>query len=198
MTPATEHDDPADAQRGAPPTKAPRSLGRRLLAQWPYALFAAAVALWMVWGQGGGSGPPEGEPAPALQVPWTAGEAPFDLSAQRGHVVVLAFWATWCPACRAEGPILSRVERRLAGSGDQVVGVSIDNHPLPAVANAARGYGMTYPIALASRADAARFGVELLPTLVVVAPDGRVSASFAGTVSEDRLMEAVAQARRGG
>lgn len=176
----------------------PESRGRRIRSAMPWVLVAAAAVLWVFWSRAGHSGPPEGEPAPELRVPWTQGDAPFDLEAQRGSVVVLAFWATWCPACRSEGPVLSRVQRRLEGSGDSVVGVSIDNHPLPAVASAARGLGMTYPIALATRSDAARFGVELLPTIVVVAPDGRVSASLAGTVGEDRLMQAVERARQEG
>lgn len=161
---------------------------------WPWLLLGLAIALWTFWG-GGSSGLPAGEPAPPLRVPWTSGESAFDLGAQRGHVTVLAFWATWCPACRSEGPVLSRVQRRIEGHGDTVVGVSIDDAPLGAVARAARGFGMTYPIALATRADTDRFLVELLPTVVVVGPDGRVAASFAGTVGESRLMEAIEEAR---
>jgi thioredoxin-like negative regulator of GroEL len=57
---------------------------------------------------------------------------------------------------------------------------------------------MTYPIALATQADSARFRIELLPTVIVVGPDGRVHETFAGTVSEERLIEAVEDARQGG
>ncbi len=171
-------------------TSAPR---RGVRSIWPWLLLGLAVALWAFWGAGG-SGLPEGEVAPSLSVPWTGGER-FDLSERRGHVTVLAFWATWFPACRSEGPVLARVQRRIEARGDTVVGVSIDDAPLSAVAQAARRFGMTYPIALATRADIAPFRVELLPTIVVVDPDGRVAASFAGTVSEHRLVAAIESAR---
>lgn len=166
---------------------------RRARSIWPWLLLGLAIALWAFW-DGGGSGLPAGEPAPPLSVPWTHGER-FELDDHRGHVTVLAFWATWCPACRSEGPVLSRVQRRIEPRGDVVVGVSIDRAPLEAVARAARGLGMTYPIALATRADIDPFRVELLPTIVVVAPDGRVAASFAGAVGEERLIEAIEAAR---
>jgi thiol-disulfide isomerase/thioredoxin len=197
MSASTEHEDRVEAPAHTPHEGKP-SWGRRLRSTWPYALFALAAGLWLFWGQGNHSGPVEGEPAPELVVPWTSGEAPFDLAAQRGKVVVLAFWATWCPACRQEGPILSQVQQRIASHGDTVVGVSVDRHPLPAIEGAARRFGMTYPIALATQADSARFRIELLPTVIVVGPDGRVHETFAGTVSEERLIEAVEDARQGG
>jgi thiol-disulfide isomerase/thioredoxin len=161
---------------------------------WPWLLVLGAAALWMFGGRSG-SGPERGEPAPALSVPWTSSEEPFDLAAQRGQVTVLAFWATWCPACRAEGPTLARLHDRIAPQGDSVVGVSIDDAPLEAIARSARQLGMTYPIAKGTRADTSRFSVELLPTIVVVAPDGRVAETFAGPVGESRLLEAVESAR---
>ncbi len=161
---------------------------------WPWGLFAAAIALWFFWA-GPRSGLPAGDQAPELRVPWTAGDAPFDLGAERGHVTVLAFWATWCPACRAEGPALSRVAQHVEETGDRVVGVSVDDGTLDDVARAARSLGMTYPIALADRADVDRFAVELLPTVIIVGPDGHIVRSFAGAVGEQRLIEAVEEAR---
>ena len=174
------------------PRRGLRSLLRKRA--WPWLLLVASIGLWFSWG-GGGSGPKAGELAPDLRAPWTEGEEPFDLAARRGHVTVVAFWATWCPACRAEGPTLARLHARIAPHGDAVVGVSLDEAPLGSIASAARGFGMTYPIAKGTRADTARFEVELLPTIVVVGPDGRVSESFAGTVGESRLVEAVEAAR---
>lgn len=173
-------------------SNAPRSVLRRA---WPWLLVPLAIGLWVL-SDGSRSGLPAGELAPELELPWTASEAPFDLAAQRGHVTVLAFWATWCPACRQEGPVLSEVQARIAPHGDSVVGVSIDEAPLESIADAARRLGMTYPIAKGTREDTARFAVELLPTILVIGPDGRVTETFAGTVGEGRLVEAVEAARR--
>lgn len=162
--------------------------------RWPWLLLAVAVILWAFWSHGG-SGLPDGAEAPDLRVPWTGAEEPFDLAAERGHVTVLAFWATWCPACRAEGPSLTRVEERIRARGDRLVGVSVDDATLDAVAGAARGLGMRYPIALATRADVDRFAVEVLPTIVIVGPDGRIARTFAGSVGEQALLEAIDAAR---
>ncbi|MEZ4335112.1 MAG: TlpA disulfide reductase family protein [Sandaracinaceae bacterium] len=170
----------------------PAPLSARLRVAWPWFLLAGALTLWVFVGHGG-ERLPEGDPAPALHLPSSEGE--LDLAAEQGRVVVLAFWATWCSACRAEGPVLSRVHERLAAQGDGVVGVSVDTIPLERVVSAARGFGMTYPIALGTRADAERFSVSLLPTIYVIAPDGRIAESFTGGASESTILEAVARAR---
>lgn len=172
----------------------PSTWRRSLRAAWPWLLVAGAIGLW-TFGGSGGPAIDEGAPAPPLTAPWTA-EGQFDLGAREGQVTVLAFWATWCGACRHEGPTLSRVHERLAPHGDAVVGVSVDELPLEAVHARARRYGMDYPIALATRADGERFRVALLPTIYVVGPDGRIAASFTGAVGERRIMEAVERARR--
>src|SRR5262245_35219116 len=62
----------------------------------------------------------------------------FSLAAERGHVVVLNFWATWCGPCRREAPILSRLHR----DGVRVVGLAVDALPLATVASKGRAIGM--------------------------------------------------------
>jgi thiol-disulfide isomerase/thioredoxin len=53
---------------------------------------------------------------------------------ERGHVVLVNFWATWCPPCREEFPDLSRLQRKYAGRGLRVIGVSTDiGSQMPAV-----------------------------------------------------------------
>ena len=166
---------------------------------FPWLLLASVLALW-TWSGGGAhrAGLADGERAPELTVPWSEGADPFNLAHQEGRVVALAFWATWCPTCREEGPTLSRVYERLRGQGltDTVVGVSIDGAPLEAIARAARGMGMTYPIARATRHDLERFRVDLLPTLYVVRADGIISSSFVGLASERDILSAMEDARR--
>lgn len=164
-----------------------------MLRSWPFLLLGGAILLWLLTPSSGG-GLPDGTLAPALELPVEPGGT-LDLSGGRGHVTVLAFWATWCPACRQEGPALSRVHARIAPRGDRVVGVSLDDAPLGSVASAARRLGLTYPIALATRADAARWRVDLLPTVYVLATDGTISSSFTGVASERQILDAVERAR---
>jgi cytochrome c biogenesis protein CcmG, thiol:disulfide interchange protein DsbE len=67
----------------------------------------------------------KGSEAPGLRLPALAG-GEMDLASQRGKVVVLNFWATWCPPCVAEMPSLERLHRALGPEGLAVVTVSTD------------------------------------------------------------------------
>ena len=67
----------------------------------------------------------QGTVAPAFSLPSLAG-SPVALQSFRGKLVVVNFWATWCPPCVAEMPSLERLHRTLGGEGLQVLGVSID------------------------------------------------------------------------
>jgi cytochrome c biogenesis protein CcmG/thiol:disulfide interchange protein DsbE len=66
-----------------------------------------------------------GSEAPGFRLPSLAG-GEVDLASQRGKVVVLNFWATWCPPCVAEMPSLERLHRALSPEGLSVVTVSTD------------------------------------------------------------------------
>jgi cytochrome c biogenesis protein CcmG/thiol:disulfide interchange protein DsbE len=135
-----------------------------------------------------------GAEAPALTAERADG-GHFELSEHRGEVVVVNFWATWCPPCREEAPVLARVHERIAEEGGLVIGLSADEAPLGEVAKVARKLGMTYPIAYADPTLRRTYRVQVLPTTYVVAPDGTVARSFVGAVSESELTTAVEQAR---
>jgi peroxiredoxin len=66
-----------------------------------------------------------GSEAPGLVLPGLDGKS-YDLASERGRLVVLNFWATWCPPCVAEMPALEKVQRALAAEGLSVVAVSTD------------------------------------------------------------------------
>jgi cytochrome c biogenesis protein CcmG/thiol:disulfide interchange protein DsbE len=104
---------------------------------------------------------------------------------------VLNFWATWCPACRAEAPQLAQAGHSLSERGVSLIGLSVDRMPLAQVTDAARGLGMDFPIGMADQALARSFSVDSLPTTVIVGKDGRVIRTFVGGIDAAQLERAV-------
>lgn len=154
----------------------------------------AGLLLYLIAGQiASRGGPPTGQMAPGLIVSLDSGES-FELASHRGEVVVLNFWATWCPACRAEAPQLARASRDFASRGVSLVGLSVDRMPLPAVTRVARRLGMDFPIGMADQALARSFSVNALPTTIVIGRSGRVVETFVGGVGASQLRRAVDQA----
>src|SRR4051794_8349178 len=69
--------------------------------------------------------PVPGEQAPALSLRTLDGRA-YTLGSERGRVVLVNFWATWCEPCRLEMPSIQRLRERLAGKPFTVVAVNVD------------------------------------------------------------------------
>ena len=110
----------------------------------------------------------------------------------QGHPVLLDFWATWCGPCKMEAPLLSRVAARYRDRGLIVIGVNTSDQPGLAGAFAARE-ALAYPIVFDDQSVAnERYGVDVLPTLVLVGKDGKVRAVRAGLVDESALDAMVA------
>lgn len=121
-----------------------------------------------------------GKPAPDVQLPTLAGDS-VRLSDQRGKVVVLDFWATWCPPCVLSMPHLQELasDASLIERG-MVVWAINSQEPLPAVRKFVDERGLTMPIPLDSGSASAAMGVLGLPTTVVVGRDGNVEHLILG------------------
>ena len=172
-------------------------------ARW-HAVGAAALAITLLAAVtsdlfGVSSSPLVGEPAPgfARDVVGGAGAAEqdrIDLEGLRGHVVVLDFWASWCPPCRASVPALESFAT--AHPEITVVGVNVEPDRSAAfVRNAHAQLGARYPtIHDADGTLGQVYRVASLPTLLVVGPDGTILDSHIGVVDREWL-EAHAAAR---
>ncbi|MEO1766636.1 TlpA family protein disulfide reductase [Thiobacter aerophilum] len=114
---------------------------------------------------------------------------PQALGRWHGQVVVLNFWATWCPPCRAEMPEFVRVQQRYGARGFSFVGIALDE---PAAVQAfARELGINYPL-LIGGAQGATLARSLgsrgaLPFSVILDRQGRIVATRLGTLSESEL-----------
>jgi cytochrome c biogenesis protein CcmG/thiol:disulfide interchange protein DsbE len=127
-----------------------------------------------------------GQPAPALVVPELGGQT-FNLTAERGSVVIINFWATWCPPCRDEMPALDAFYRRYHDEGLVMLGLSADRpHDRSDVAKAMESF--SYPAAMMRDAKTNGFGSPAtVPTTLVVDRDGILRVRM--TADEDKVTE---------
>jgi thiol-disulfide isomerase/thioredoxin len=114
---------------------------------------------------------PAGTPLPPVQGRDLQGR-PWRLADLRGRPVLLNFWATWCPPCRAEMPTLQQLAQ-LYGPGELSVIAMNCKQSTTAAANFARATNLTLPIVFdADGANARALGVSVFPTTFGIAADG--------------------------
>jgi thiol-disulfide isomerase/thioredoxin len=118
--------------------------------------------------------------APVLVLKDLRGRA-LRLSDYKGKVVVLNFWATWCPPCRAEMPDLIRMQREYRSQGLQVVGITYPPEEIAEVRQFVRKLGVNYPIALGTIETKSLFDeTETLPLTIVIDREGKVRERIEG------------------
>ena len=96
------------------------------------------------------------------------------LAEQRGQVVLVNFWASWCGPCKQEMPHLNRLFDKYRGAGFVMLGVNIDDDP--ATANkAVAGWGVKFPVLLDSQKAVSKLYVlGSMPATVLIDRDGKV------------------------
>jgi thiol-disulfide isomerase/thioredoxin len=147
------------------------------------------------------SAPPAASPAPSTPAPdtqspsvpsapaWTLKDLDgktVSLADFKGKVVVLDFWATWCPPCRAEIPHFIELQNELKDKGVTIVGVSLDSTGPADVAQFAKTNGMNYPIVMGDEKTATAYGADQgIPTTVVIDAKGNIVATHLGLTDKD-------------
>ncbi len=163
-------------------------------ARWLYLFLFAALLGWLV------SRP--GKPA-FVRLPSGGGSAPAwsmkDVdgrtvtSAQfAGKVVVLNFWATWCPPCLRELPELKAFQRTHDTNQVTIIGAATDVEGAAKVKPFAERNGLNYPVVIATPEIQESFFASSLPSTWVIGRDGRVAARYLGALTREELERAVA------
>ncbi len=113
-------------------------------------------------------------PAPSWKLQDLDGK-PVTLDQFKGKVVVLDFWATWCPPCRAEIPGYTDLMRKYEKEGLVIVGASVDQGGPDVVKPFAQKMGINYPLVMADEATATAYGAtEAIPTTIIIDRAGQI------------------------
>lgn len=134
--------------------------------QWLLGLLLATGALVA------GAAPPTGT-APDFTLRTLDGRN-LRLQEQRGRVVLVNFWATWCGPCRVEMPHLNRLHDKYRAAGLVLLGVNVDEDPRAAAGVAAK-LGVQFPVLLdTDKAVSRLYDLNSMPSTVLIDRDGRV------------------------
>ncbi|MBN1336670.1 MAG: TlpA family protein disulfide reductase [Deltaproteobacteria bacterium] len=163
---------------------------KRFLRAYGVVLALAVGGLWL-WVHSRAARPDLPEIAPPLVLFTPSGER-WSLSELSGRPVVINFWASWCDPCRVEVPQFAAFSA--ARPDVPVLGVALRSGSPDQVAEAARRFGISYPVLVSDEATDRAWDVSTLPTTVVVAPDGRVASVHVGTMDQPAIERAVAAA----
>jgi len=131
----------------------------------------AAVGLWLsrlncLAGQTGS--PDSMKSAPGWQLQDLSGKTVRSADF-KGKVVILDFWATWCPPCRAEIPGFIELQKKYQAQGLAIVGVSVDQASTDSIRSFVQKQGLNYPVVQSDeKIEAAYGGIEGLPTTFII------------------------------
>jgi thiol-disulfide isomerase/thioredoxin len=137
-----------------------------------------------------------GDPMPAYTAKYLDGK-PLNLTSEKGNVIFLNVWATWCGPCRFETPELQALQNQYAANGLKVIGVSVDEGETEAVKTFVAEQKITYPIALDPEGRIANLlQTTVLPTSLLLDRNGKIVWRQIGAImpNDTKLKAAVEKA----
>jgi thiol-disulfide isomerase/thioredoxin len=127
----------------------------------------------------------DGSPAPLLDLDGK----PVQLADLRGHVVWINFWASWCPPCQSETPILRDLADRYRDRGLVVVGISVQESSVDNVRAYAQKYQLGYTIAAdVTGAVYAAYRLNGIPSHFFIGPEGAIRSIVRAPLNEARAI----------
>jgi cytochrome c biogenesis protein CcmG/thiol:disulfide interchange protein DsbE len=131
-------------------------------------------------------------PEATTVLPRLTGGGDGSLAAYRGHVVVLNFWASWCPGCQTEAPELERLQRKLQRYRATVLGVTYEDITSDSL-EFLHAHDITFPNLVDGSGDFGRtaYGTDQLPESFLINPSGHIAAISRGQVEKPFLERAL-------
>ncbi|NPA41658.1 MAG: TlpA family protein disulfide reductase [Aquificae bacterium] len=138
-------------------------------------ILLVALLLYMALFTNSQQAPPglgKGKPAPDFKLKTLDGKE-VSLSDYRGKVVLINFWATWCPPCREEMPLFESVYRKYKDKGFEILAISTDASIDP-VRKFVREFKLSFPILYDDKNVVNLYSVQGLPTSFLIDREGKI------------------------
>lgn len=149
-------------------------------------LFLCLLACTKADTQKAGTVAKEKSPAPEVSVVSIANGSKLNLSDLKGKVVLLNFWATWCPPCREEIPSMMKLNSFMTGKPFQMVAISIDEGGKPAIESFFKETGFTLPTYLdESGVSSKSYGITGVPESFIIDKQGVLVKKIIGGFAWD-------------
>ncbi|HEY3309421.1 MAG TPA: TlpA disulfide reductase family protein [Desulfuromonadaceae bacterium] len=124
-----------------------------------------------------------GQVAPNFKVITTSGQS-VSLDNYRGYVLIMDFFTTWCPPCKAGIPHLVEMNRKYGKQGLQILGQSMDEDGERAIKSFSDEYKISYPVALTPEQIQVDYGIISVPVVFVIDKKGKVAEIYRGFSDE--------------
>jgi len=115
------------------------------------------------------------------------------LSSLRGKVVLISFWASWCPFCVQDMPLIDQLQKEYGKQGLVVMGINLEDAGTARAFMKAHGYNFK-TVVDADDQVSQLYEIEVLPTVIVIGRDGNIATRLMGAKSKSTLTEAIASA----
>lgn len=138
----------------------------------------------------------KGQAAPDFSLPQLGTATPLKLSDYKGKLVLLNFWASWCPPCRVEVPDFVEMQSKYGGDKFTIIGVSIEgkDEMMPFVTANKMNYPLTYGQDAGNKIAAAYGDPDgALPYSVLISPEQKVLEIYTGIISKEKFEGMIAK-----